>query len=288
MLLKRLAILLIALLLDGCATPARVTSVESRWPFQKLNLTTPLGPAPVYFYRGSTPARLVVVVHTRPCATASDVLTTGGVIWEQFRDDAFLQLERPGTRAAEAEGGTLPCDARHRSDVTDGDWLRFDTRVIAAVREREQLEATPTIYLGVREGAITALLLAARDPHARAVVLLGPTWTDEAVKRAATAVTEPSSRLRVVMIQSGADSQPQVVATRRVFSLLETQRPTHLIELAALDEDFGLYAGQPQCFDLAAQIVGEQSHGADTGRRVVTCHPATEEPSPGVEITRVR
>src|SRR5262245_39352659 len=250
-------------LLAGCASSTRVISTESRWPFEQLNLATPLGPAPIYVSKAATPRRLVVVVHTRPCATASDVLTTGGVIWQQFRDDAFVQLERPGTRAT-PESETLPCDDRRRSNVSDADWLRFDTRVIAAVRKREQLEAAPTVYLGVRGGAFMALTLALRDREAQTAILLAAVLTPEQVDRAVAMASAARTRVRITLVHPGADAPSALSAARSLFEALETRGlPAQMVELAELDQDFGLYAGKQQCFDLAAQIVGEQSHGVD-------------------------
>jgi len=256
-------VVVVGVLLSGCAARGVVVGETSLWPFQKLAVrTSTVGVVTGYFSRPQVePRHLVVVLQTPLCqlpdgpAAQQATISTGGVLWEQFaKDSAFLQFERPVMRRATSADSVVEradCEPQFQASLSSRDWQRTAGEVIAAVRKREGLAAVPTIYLGVGAGTAPAIGLADKDRRTATLVLIG-----------GGASVEPAMRARapVVIAQGAIDEAAPVAAANALYSHLgERSHPAALLMFRELGGDLGLNSDQPECFEVAMQALADRA-----------------------------
>jgi len=251
-------------LLSGCASRAVIVDATPLWPFYELTMELPsTGTTTGYLSRPEGATDRFVVIVQEPLCTAADRIANGrsigtaGLLWSEFKSDAtFLQFTRPGVRAAAASHEKSACRTRRRESPGQL-WRRAVSEATAAVRKNEDLPSTPTVYVGITDGALPAWGAAVSDANAGALVLINATLSNES--EMLRLMQRLDARLRITIIHvDQADRAPLERALDLFATLQSKHQPASMLLFEGVGNDFGLTTDESRCFERAIEMLGEQ------------------------------
>jgi predicted esterase len=283
---------LAAIALSGCTSRPVVVDSTALWPFEQLTIRTSVGAVNGYLYKPEDAAvRFIVALQTSPCPTSDEhhdapVLSTNGVVWEQFKyDSLFFQFERPGG-TSDDDSVVVMCDRADRS----GDWHEAIVDSLKAVRKRERLEGVPTTYLGIGKGAALALNTALSDPESKSIVLMSAALSANETAEVARTLAKSKSRRRpsILFLHGADDTSTTVAQIELVAATLSAARvPTKMIVFDEVGADFGLTSTHSDCFDAAAMSLGQYVRFDQPSMRRVRVSCAASASSSGEDARRL-
>ena len=300
----RLCFLLAALSLSGCATAPSILERTSYWPFERIKVQTrAVGALTLYAHRAEQATRVVVIVQSPPCSTDASLFSTGGLLWEELKGDSLLlQLERPG-RLRNQPATEPDCRPALRENITAEVWASALREVLPVF----EAPALPVIYIGIGPGAVPATQLAAANSRAALLLLVNASGLNPGFETVLADVhAEPSRPVQELLIAPLAPS-PRTVrpatnmpATSGVPTVLVQSGDANaasallwysqlaargsnpaLLVVQAQGTDFGLSAGNPECFEQIMQLIATRTRDLSRPHAATltsaTCSPPAAE-----------